>query len=359
MATSKSGHNRVKQRREALGMSQEQLSQVAGISRTGLSAIEGERLTPSVATALALGRALALPVEALFGEAVTSSEVAWARKPDSFPARYWSAEVRGKTVLFPVERTTGLVQKQDGVAKKLAYDHKTTDLARRTLVVATCDPAAGHLAKQFERQTPFRLMVLSRTSRDALHLLHDGLVHAAGVHFAAAEHAEGNAGILSRMEGKEDLNLLSVATWEEGIAYARHLQIRSAKHAVQPKVRWIGRALGAGARRSQDEVLGSRAAPRHIASGHDEVVGSIRAGFADAGICVRMVAEEGNVGFVPLERDDYDLCFPAALADDPRLLALIEVVKSTEYRKTLAELPGYRASRAGQLTTLKASTKQS
>lgn len=340
-------------------MSQEQLAKLVGISRTGLGAIEGQQLTPSVATALALARTLDVTVESLFGEPVANIEVVWARPPENFPARYWAAEVGAKTVLFPVESVTGLMQRQDGVAKKHAEGSKLTEQARRTLVIATCDPAIGYLAKEYERQSPFRLIALQRSSRDALVMLNEHLVHAAGVHFAATDDAEGNASILARTDLREDLEMLSVATWEEGIAYSRDVRIRSAKQAVQPKVRWIGRSIGAGARRSQDEVLGSRSAPRQIAARHDDVVASIRAGFVDAGICVRMVAEEGNVGFMPLENDDYDMCFPSALAEDPRLLALVKVVQSAAYRKTLAELPGYRVARSGQRTTIKQRMKHS
>ena len=57
MSTPPVPSNRVKQHRLAKGQSQAELAMAAGISRTGLSAIEVQRLVPSVATALALAPA--------------------------------------------------------------------------------------------------------------------------------------------------------------------------------------------------------------------------------------------------------------------------------------------------------------
>ena len=44
---------------------------------------------------------------------------------------------------------------------------RAREAARRTLVVATCDPAANFLALEYSRQTPFRMIVLRRSSREA------------------------------------------------------------------------------------------------------------------------------------------------------------------------------------------------
>ena len=68
MSTPAAKLNRVKQYRLAHGLSQADLAMAAGVSRTGLSAIEVQRLVPSVATALALARALQTSVETLFDE---------------------------------------------------------------------------------------------------------------------------------------------------------------------------------------------------------------------------------------------------------------------------------------------------
>ena len=58
--------NSVLARRRAREWSQADLARRAGISRAAVSAIEGERLSPSVATALALAAVFECSVEELF-----------------------------------------------------------------------------------------------------------------------------------------------------------------------------------------------------------------------------------------------------------------------------------------------------
>ena len=53
--------------RQARGISQEQLAGMAGVSRQAVSAVESGLSDPSLRVALALGRALGLTVEELFG----------------------------------------------------------------------------------------------------------------------------------------------------------------------------------------------------------------------------------------------------------------------------------------------------
>ena len=61
--------NPVRRRRLARQWSQADLAERAGISRAAVSAIEAERLSPSVAAALALAAVFECSVEELFGRA--------------------------------------------------------------------------------------------------------------------------------------------------------------------------------------------------------------------------------------------------------------------------------------------------
>src|SRR5215471_3778803 len=168
MSESQQLDNRVKSLRQARGWSQEELAQAAGLSRTGVSAIESRRLVPSVAAAIGLSQALGCSVEEVFGPPAASGGVEFAWLPAAFPCRYWTAEVAGRTLLFPVESGPRGGLFHDGVA------HSATDLpprisaARTTLVLATCDPAAGLLAAIYRRHGGFRILVFTRSSGEAV-----------------------------------------------------------------------------------------------------------------------------------------------------------------------------------------------
>jgi DNA-binding XRE family transcriptional regulator len=76
----------------------------AGISRAAVSAIEGDRLSPSVTTALALAAVLDCSVEELFGcgKSGKRTEADWAWEPRGQTSRYWEAEVASSGVYTPL-----------------------------------------------------------------------------------------------------------------------------------------------------------------------------------------------------------------------------------------------------------------
>jgi len=82
------------------------------------------------------------------------------------------------------------------------------------------------------------------------------------------------------------------------------------------------------------------------------VAEAVRAGWADVGVCHRLVAEEAGLDFFGVRTEAFDLCYPAAAAGDPRLDALVRVVRSPGYRRLLGELPGYDATPAGGVDTV-------
>lgn len=335
--------NRVKALRQARGWTQDDLAQAAGLSRTGVGAIEAARLVPSVAAALGLAQAFGCKVEDLFGPPPKNEQAQFAWLPVAFPCRYWMADVAGRTLLFPIESGPRGALLHDGIAQHAADLPALSEAARRTIVVASCDPAAGYLAAAYRKSGGFRMLVFSRSSGEALSLVEKGLAHVAGVHLAAAADSSGNAKAVAGRELQHPMTLLRVAQWEEGLACQPAAQIRSASAAARGKLRWVGRSAGAGARRCQDELLGARRSPKHVAHDHRGVVEAIRSGWADVGVCVRLASEEGQLAFLPVGEENYDLCFRRDQSADPRIVALVNTIQSSEYRQLLAELPGYRA----------------
>ncbi len=355
--------NDVRLYRSQRGWSQDDLARRAGISRTGISAIETGRLVPSTAAALAIAAALGCTVESLFRlakPATDPDQATWTWRPGSASCRYWRAQVAGKRLLFPVEFSPlGLVP-HDGIYRDRAiFDHDTAN-APNTLVLACCDPAVGLLAAELARVSKsVRLIVLPRSSRAALDLLAQGLVHAAGIHLARADQAGANAAAAHAQLGTGDAyRLLHVADWDDGIALEPGLRLRSVKSVVRANLRWVGREPGSGAEKCLEEVLGG-SRPRHpirrapLAHDHRGVAQAIRCRWADAGICLRLTSEESNLSFLSVREEAYEICFPDALADDPQIEALLAVVRSASYRRALSELPGYRTTRTGALHKIK------
>ncbi len=339
--------NRVKSHRTARGWSQAELAERAGISRTAVSAIEGERLVPSVAAALSLARVLECTVEELFGLPDDKpSEMGWAWTPPHPAWRYWQAEVGGRVLLYPIESAgTTASLPHDGRGDRTAVSAESSPLARRTLVVACCDPAAGLLSTLYAQTTGFRLLAIPRSSQQSLDLLAQGLVHVAGLHLST-DADDRNATAVKTKLG-DGYKLLRVATWQEGLAISRSQKVSSIRSAVKSQLRWVGREAGSGARQCMDELLSNRTTIRRIAHDHRGVAEAIRSGWADAGVCLRLTCEESGLNFLSLREEHFELCFSRKTESDPRIQALVRVVRSDEYRRLLADLPGYGTSQSG------------
>ena len=225
-------------------------------------------------------------------------------------------------------------------------------------MLASCDPAVTLLHAELARTAGLRLVVLPRSSRAALKLLGQGLVHAAGVHLARSDRTDGNAKALASdlaPVGDREYELLCVADWEEGIALDPSLDLRSVRSVVAADLRWVCREAGSAARDCLDELLvrstnrSSERGPLHEARSHRGVADAIRGRWAQAGICVRLASEEADLSFFSVRRERYEICFPQSMAEDPRLAALSNVVRSSRYRRMLGELPGYDVSHTGEL----------
>ena len=364
--------NCVRERRQAFGWSQDELARRSGLSRAGVSAIETRRLVPSTAAALALALALDCRVEDLFslpGSGRPSSAEAWAWPVPSASWRYWRAEVGGRVLRYPVETSPLGFPRHDGVSgaeePRDSGAVGTNNLPSRTLVMASCDPAVGLLQEELARDSGVRLLVFQRSSRQALDLLRRGLVHAAGVHLSSTKEGGSNGGVAGEMLGPEGrFELLRVADWEEGVAVSPSAGVDSVGGAVRGRLRWIGREEGSGARQCLDEILvdqGVESLPRMLppAANHRGVAEAIRSGWADAGVCLRLASEEAGLDFLAVRREAYDLCISSDAIEDPRLRALIRVVRSPSFRRVVDELPGYSSSSSGELRRIGADAESS
>ena len=345
--------NRVQGLRGERGWSQAELAQRAGISRAAVSAIEIHRLVPSVAAALALATAFGCRVEDLFGAAAGDVEnCAWAWPPAQEPCRFWHARVGCRVLLFPAEPTAAGVVAHDGVFQHGETSPSADTRPENTLVMASCDPAAALLANEYARTSGFRLLVLHRASRQALDLLRAGLVEVAGIHLTTRANDDGNAAAARSVLGT-GYTLFTAASWQEGLAVASGVAATSLRSLVRAPLRWIGREPGSGARQCQDELLHDRPSPRRFARDHRGVAEAIRCGWADIGVCVRLVCDEAGLKFIKVRDETYDLCFRTDQESDPRLRALLRVLRSPSFRAWLSELPGYDCRFTGETVQLR------
>lgn len=347
MPRNEHSQNRVRDLRTQRGWTQSQLAERAGISRTAVTAIESDRLVPSVAAALSLAEALETSVEALFGkDSGTQQPPVWAWHPLDETTAGYEAEIGGRHVRYPLSAAPMWTPMPDRSVRQTSTE--SSQQANDTLVMATCDPAAGMLATQYAAATGLRMLVFERSSRQAAEMLRDGLVHLAGLHLSTPDSPDRNAEVVRQLLGS-GFELIRVARWHEGIVLPSTSSLRTIKSVAQARLTWVGREPGSGARQCLDRILDGRKTPSRITRHHQGVTEAVTSGWADAGVCVQLVGLEAGLRFIPFQQEAYDVCVPNSLANDRRVKAFLNVVRSKSYRRLLDGLPGYDTSQTGEV----------
>jgi putative molybdopterin biosynthesis protein len=373
--------------RQARGFSQQQLAGMAGVSRQAVSAVESGQSDPSLRVALALAQALGVTVEELFGaegaiptvsarlvspigeDPGGSGQVGSGRDdaPDAAVARVTLAPIGESFVALPLTGATvsragflpagGLLTAGQPArpAGPLA-DIRPIGPPRPTLVVAGCDPALPLLEEPLSLlDPPIAFSWWPCSSREALRLAADGLVHAAGAHLRdrSGEYNTAAAAELLTAGGE----VIGFTAWREGLVLrpAAADGVMGVADMASRGLRLVNREPGAEARRVLDRELGRAgidgeqvAGYQTMATGHLQVADAIAAGLADAGVACEPAALAYGMAFLPLAAERFDLVIPAEHAASREVQALIKVLASRWLIDQLASLPGYDPSSCGQ-----------
>lgn len=338
-------------RRRVLGWSQEALATRSGVSRAEISAIETGRIVPSVTVAMRIAAALGGDVEALFAP-MPPTEQSWAWPPAAeHDGRLWSASVGGRVLSYPAELTAAGVLAHDAWFDGGRTHDRSGASPDTTLVIAGCDPLVGLLVRELAAHHRIRVLPLLRSSAQAIELLREGKVHVAGLHKTDASGRSANDAAVRARLGT-GYRLLHQVRWDCGVATVAARRERSIPALLRARVRWVNREAGSAARDTFDALLGAHRRPLgydHIVGDHRAVATTVSSGWAEAGVCVRAVAAEARLSFITIHQEAYELCVPDSLMDDPRITALLAVLRSASYRQQIADVSGCQSAHTGDV----------
>jgi molybdopterin molybdotransferase/putative molybdopterin biosynthesis protein len=368
--------NRIRSRRQAFGLSQQELARRCGLTRQAVNAIEAGHYIPGTLVALRLSMALGCRVEELFrlteerirveaewlGEAATGdlgrTRIQLARVGDRLLARPLtgaSAFTAADGLTIPVDRAARS-RKVDkpSVTVDLWVDAELPD---RTVVVLGCDPALALLGAHLARRYPaFRLFWVHSSSLTALRLLGCGEAHAAGTHLWDQETGEYNVPYVRRELSGRRLVIVTLSEWQQGLIVARGNPkgISGPAELQRRDITIVNREAGAGSRTWLDLWLqGAGVATTQVSgysrevSSHLEVAEAVARGLADAGPGIMAVAQALGLDFIPMQEERYDLVIPLEFLNAPAIQAVLDIAVSRRFQEELEALGGYDSSRAG------------
>ncbi len=367
--------NRLRERRNAAGLTQVELARRAGISRQSLIHLESGKFVASTTVSLKLARALGCTVEDLFS--LPEASVARLRAdlarpfspgPSTARSRTLLGFIEGRWVAHRLQGEEALTVVADGVVTAPGGPRaKTADVdslrpesdMRDNLIVAGCDPALTLIAAWLaESSQPVRVRVLHAPSRQALAALGDGLTHVSGTHLLDEVSGNYNVPFVRRACLRRGAIVFNLARWEEGfvVRAGNPLSIQAADDLARRKIRLVARERGSGAQSLLERVLRKAGVPvkairpiAQIARGHLGVAQAVACGTADVGVATRSAAAAYELGFVPLTEERSDLVVGAELRDDPRIGRLVDALRGAALRRELASLKGYQTDDSGQV----------
>ncbi len=71
---------------------------------------------------------------------------------------------------------------------------------------------------------------------------------------------------------------------------------------------------------------------------------------ADVGLGIEAAARGGELDFLPLFRERYDLIIPIGDYRSDSLLPLLDIIASEEFKETVTQVGGYDTSQTGEVT---------
>jgi putative molybdopterin biosynthesis protein len=131
--------------------------------------------------------------------------------------------------------------------------------------------------------------------------------------------------------------------------------IRDFSDLIREDVTFVNRQNGAGTRVLLDYHLEKEGIDSRDIKGyeieeytHTSVAVAVLSGVADTGMGVLAAAKALDMDFVPVATEQYDLIIPEEFLEDEKIDALLEVIRSDEFKERVEELGGYGTERSGE-----------
>lgn len=74
---------------------------------------------------------------------------------------------------------------------------------------------------------------------------------------------------------------------------------------------------------------------------------NVLSGAADCGLGIMAAAKALKLDFAPLARERYDLLIPSAFLDDPKIQAVLDLIRSPDFKARIQKLGGYETTLTG------------
>lgn len=307
-------------------------------------------------------------------KAVLSKAVVSGLKYEEF-VRVRLGTVNGRTVASPLARGAGVVSsfmKADGLLRvpqscegfeageevEVSLLTPPGRLNNTIVVIGSHDPLLDELSNFLHSADGGLWLSSSHVgSMGGIMAVKRGEAHAAGCHLLDTETGEYNLSYMRKYFPNHEVKLIRCVGRTQGIMTApgNPLGIKVFSDICRPGLRYVNRQKGSGTRILTDYLLaGEGIAPGQVYGydreelTHTSVAAQIASGSGDAGMGIYSAAALYGLDFIPVCTEEYDLIIPNHSYDTPMLRAMLEVLKSEEFRQCILSLGGYTLDNPGE-----------
>lgn len=327
---------RVRQARQARGLTQSELAARAGVSRQLVGTVENGRHLPRVDAALALAAALGETVESLHGSRDDTVEAVVGALPgDGMPVR--AGRVGDQLVCAPMQPAFDGWGIADGTVS-----HGTVQLldeARPGTVVVGCDPALGLAARILSDRSSESVLAVGASTAEAVTALTNGRTHACVVHGPEGGLPPSDHGVAR----------WHLARWRVGLGAPSDLGTGWIQRALAGRGAVVQRRSGAGSQAAFERAVqaqGGTVPEGPLVDGHVEAAW-LAARMGLPAVTIEPTARSAGLAFHPLEDHVAQLWVARDWVDEPGVRRLGDVLTSPGFARRLDAVGGYDLAGCG------------
>jgi len=337
-----------------------------------------------VSAAIVCQQVLRPLVARFLGQAPEAAEVARAVVPRKIPSKLGLEEfmrvtlgrVGERIVASPLARGAGVIStlvKADAFLRIPALSEginageevevellrPRSEIAHTIVFSGSHDLSIGVLEDCLKRMRPeLKISAANVGSLGGLLALKRGEAHVVGTHLLDPQTGTYNLPDIHRHLRGSRVVVTNLVRREQGLIVARGnpKHIRTLRDLQRKEVRFVNRQAGAGTRVLLDHKLAKlRLRPERIHGyereefTHMAVAVAVASGLADCGLGVRSAANALGLDFIPVEQEDYDLVWRADFYASDAGQALLDAMRSEDFRSAVTRLGGYDVSRTGEM----------
>jgi molybdate-binding protein/DNA-binding transcriptional regulator YhcF (GntR family) len=224
-------------------------------------------------------------------------------------------------------------------------------------IVGSNDLALDLLVSRLKYNCPdIDVQMTAAGSLGGLLAIQEGIADVAGIHLLDEETGEYNYPYIKHTLQGIKVAVVHLADRTQGFMVMKDnpRNIKSLEDLKRPDVTFVNRQKGSGTRVWLDYKLRELGIQPNNIKGYNReldthlAVGmAIVRGEADVGLGIQAAAYTCRLDFIPATSERFDLVIPMKAYESPQIAALLEIIRSDDFKRVVQEMGGYDTSQTG------------